>query len=75
MISFMGANSDYGRLHGTNSSGNYDLSLPNTAGGNTNIVRNMEGSSNMKLFVTNTQYISFVAAASSVKFSYSGIEM
>ena len=51
------------------------MSLPNDAAGNTNIVRNMQGASNMKLFITNSQYISFVSGASTVKFSYSGIEI
>ena len=75
MISFMGSDSDNGKLYGKNSSGTYMMSLPNDAAGNTNIVRNMQGASNMKLFITNSQYISFVSGASSVKFSYSGIEI
>ncbi|AXH78706.1 MAG: hypothetical protein [Circular genetic element sp.] len=75
LITWMGGGGD-AHVDGVNASGTNEVNQASGVSTGTNsIIRYQEGAQNMKLFLTNTQYIRFRTTSGVHYVSYTGIEL
>lgn len=76
MITFISTDSTTAELWG-NHGGilSYAMFMSRAAATGTKDMRDWQNNNNMKLFITNTDFIVFVSASGTIKVSYSGIEI